>query len=86
MVPSYLLRTNVVHRSRQCAKLCVYNDVTAVHDLQERLSDALLLWCGRARYPLLYPCRRIIVKVPRQDTLWSWCWTRGTDPGEEAAF
>jgi hypothetical protein len=32
-----VLRTNVVHGSRQCAELCVYNDVTAVHDLQERL-------------------------------------------------
>ena len=83
MVPS-LLRTNVVHRSHQCAKLCVYNDVTAVHDLQERLcSDALLLWRGRARYPLSCPCRRIIAKVPvpipvpRQDTLWSWSGRRG---------
>ena len=64
--------------SHQCAKLCVYNDVTAVHDLQERLcSDALLLWRGRARYPLWCPCRRIIVKVARQDTLWSWSWRRG---------
>ena len=64
--------------SHQCAKLCVYNDVTAVHDLQERLcSDALLLWRGRARYPLLCPCRRIIVKVARQDTLWSWSWRGG---------
>jgi hypothetical protein len=32
---------------------------------------------GRARYPLSCPCRRILVKVARQDTLWSRSWQRG---------
>lgn len=35
--------------SRQCAKLCVNNDVTAVHDLQERLCSSLRRALAQAR-------------------------------------